>query len=294
MGSAGQVSGQPWSTPSRDPLFVEPYQPPAPPAPPTFRPGYASLPPPSAPHAYSATSQYPQQPGYASAGYAPEGHELPAYGQPGYGATVASGQLGYGQPPPGYGGQPGYDPAPRRSNVPFVAVIVAVAVLLCGGAVTAGALVVNNIANRAEEAVKPITNPTLPAIPTEAPDLPGLPTGLPTLPTDLPSLPAGLPNLPGGTGTKITVRYEVTGDGPAEILYTKKLGETPERVDSAKLPWKITTKMEGTAFVSVTAVRLGTDAGSISCRALVDGKEVARRTHEGSYATVSCNQLIID
>jgi hypothetical protein len=167
-------------------------------------------------------------------------------------------------------------------------------VLLCGGAVTAGALVVNNIASRAKDAVKPITNPTLPAVPTEAPDLPGLPTGLPTLPTDLPSLPTGLPNLPGGTGKKITVRYEVTGDGAAEILYTKKLGETPQRVDNAKLPWKITTKMEGTAFVSVTAVRMGTDAGSISCRAIVDGKEVARRTREGSYATVSCNQLIIE
>jgi hypothetical protein len=39
---------------------------------------------------------------------------------------------------------------------------------------------------------------------------------------------------------------------------------------------------------------MGTDAGSISCRAIVNGKEVARRTREGSYATVSCNQLIIE
>ena len=276
MGPAGPVSGQPWSTPSGDPLSVEPYQPPPPPAQPTFKPGYASLPSrPSAPDPYAPTSQFPAQ-----SGYVPPGYEPPDYGQPGYAPP------GYG-PPPGYEGQPGYGPpAPRKSNVPLVAVIVAVAVLLCGGAVTAGTLVVSNVADRAKEAVKPITDPTLPPIPTEAPDLPGLPTDLPTLPTDL-------PNLPGGTGKKITVRYEVTGDGPAEILYTKKLGETPHRVNNAKLPWKITTKMEGTAFVSVTAVRSGADSGSISCRATVDGEEVAQRTREGGYATVSCNKLII-
>jgi hypothetical protein len=235
---------------------------------PTFKPGYAPLPPPS------------QQSSYASPHYPPEADEPPGYGQP---------PSGYQGQPPGYQGPPGYDTPPRGSNVPLVAVIVAVAVLLCGGAVTAATLAVNRAAERAQEAVKPITDPTLPAIPTKAPDLPGLPT----LPTDLPSLPTDLPNLPNGTGMKITVRYEVTGDGPVEILYTKRLGDTPQRVEKAKLPWKITTKMEGTAFVSVTAVRTGTDSGSISCRALVDGKEVARRTHEGRFATVSCSKLII-
>jgi hypothetical protein len=206
-----------------------------------------------------------------------------------------AGTPGYGGPPPpdGYG-QPGYGQPPkppRKSNVPIVAVIVAVAVLLCGGAVTAGVLVVNNVtdrakdlADRAKEATNPLTDPTLP---TEVPEIPGLPT-------DLPSLPSDLPKLPDGTGKKITVVYQVTGDGPAEIVYFEKLGDTPKRVSNAKLPWKVTVSMQGASLVSVTAVRSDTGSGSISCRATVDGKEVARRTRDGELATVSCNKLVYE
>ena len=186
--------------------------------------------------------------------------------------------------------QPGYDP-PKRSNAPLIALILAVTVLLCGGTVTAGALIVDNVADRAKKAIEPITDPTLPTtvpqLPTEVPDLPGLPTGVPT---DLPDLP----DLPGNSGKKITVVYEVTGDGPAEIVYTEKLGDSPRRVGNAKLPWKITTTMEGSAFVSVTAIRMGVDAGTISCRATVDGEEVAQRTSEGAIATASCSKVIIN
>jgi hypothetical protein len=192
----------------------------------------------------------------------------------------------YGQPqyapPPGYGPPPGYPPgygpppppAPRKSNIPLVAVIVAVAILLCGGTVTAGVLVVRNVTDRAKEAVKPITDPTVPAVPTN----------LPTLPTDL-------PGLGGDSGKKITVGYQVSGDGPAEILYAEKLGATPKRVSKAKLPFKVTTTMDGTAFVLLTAVR-GDGDGSISCRATVDGQEVAQSTREGRFASVTCSKLV--
>jgi hypothetical protein len=168
-----------------------------------------------------------------------------------------------------------------------VAVIVAVTVLLCGGVVTAGVMVVNAVADRAKEAIKPITEPTLPQLPTEAPDLPSLPTELPTLPTDLPALP-------GTSGRTITVTYEVSGDGPAQIGYVEKPDEMPKRIANAKLPWKVTTTMQSPAFVLVTAIRGNTDSGSIRCRATVDGDEVARSTREGGFATVSCSKVVLD
>ena len=70
--------------------------------------------------------------------------------------------------------------------------------------------------------------------------------------------------------------YEVTGDGPAEIVYTEKLGESPKRVSNAELPWKFTTTMESAAFI--VGHRRSAPApttGEISCRATVDGEEVA-------------------
>jgi len=145
-------------------------------------------------------------------------------------------------------------------------------------------LIVRTVTDRAKEAVKPITDPTVPAVPTEVPDLPGFPTDLPTLPT-------GLPGLGGDSGKKITVSYQVTGDGPAEIVYAEKLGANPKRVRNAKLPFKVTTTMDGTALVLLSAVR-GEGDGSISCRATVDGKEVVRSTREGRFATVTCSKLV--
>ena len=144
-------------------------------------------------------------------------------------------------------------------------------------------MIVQNVADRAKEAVKPITDPSLPTLPTEVPNLP----------TDLPQLPTNLPDLP-DNGRKITVVYEVTGDGPAEIVYTETLGESPQRVSNAKLPWKLTTTMEGATLVSVTAIRSDADSGTISCRATVDGEEVARRSGEGAFATASCFTMILN
>ena len=192
---------------------------------------------------------------YRPPAYGPPDYQQPEYQQPGY-------------PSPGDGSPP------RRSSIPLVTVIAAVAVLLCGGAATASILIAHNVATRAKEAVKPITHPVLP-------------TKVPTLPTDLPDIP-GLP----GSGTKITVSYEVTGDGPAEILYTTTLGEKPKRVPDAKLPWRLTTTVEGVPLVSISAVRTSPQDGTIQCRARVDGKEVAQSNHTGAFAAVSCTKLV--
>jgi hypothetical protein len=269
------VSGQPWPTPSGDPLSPEPYQPPRPAS--GFTPGQAAIP----PHEpdYPPTSQFPAQPpvNYAPPGYRPDyGHS-----QGGYAGGGGAGGYGGGYPPPGYP-PPGYpppgfappQPPPRKSNAPIVAVIIAVTLLLCGGVATAGVMIARNVADKAKEATAPLTD-----LPTEVPDLPGLPTGVPT----------------DGSGHKITVTYEVDGDGPVSIVYVEKLGETPVRLSDVKLPWKFTAEMQTPTLVSVVAVRVATSEGSVSCRALVDGEEVKKVTsNPGNFATASCAHLAVD
>ncbi|GGQ66323.1 MmpS family transport accessory protein [Couchioplanes azureus] len=301
-------SGQPWSSPTGDALAAQPLTPPstpqsvppsvppgeeptalqhspAPPAPPApgvpqYQPGYASLPemPASAPpDGYPPTSQFPAvgqtqyQPEYAPpAGYGPP----PGYGPPGYGA-----------PPP---------PAPKRSNTPLVAVLVAVTLLLCAGGITSAVLLVNRATDKAKETIESLPDvPEVPDLPTNAPalptDLPGLPTDLPELPTDLPT---GIPQLP-GTGEEIEVEYKVTGDGPVEIVYMGELGKEPKRVRNASLPWHKKVKLRGSSLVSVVAVRGSTSEGTISCSATVDGEEVAQKTASGgNFTTASCTKVI--
>jgi hypothetical protein len=248
----------------------DPSEPRQPPRPPQFTP----------PPDYPPTAQFPTVDPHA--GYQPP--------PPGYGTPPPP--PGYGTPPPpDYGAPPpGYEPGPpRRSNAPLIALVLAVTLLLCGGVVTAGVLLVGRIGDKVQEVTEPIANPTLPddLLPTGAPDFPGLPTGFP----DLPALPTGIPGI--GEGKEITVTYEVTGDGPAEILYMEKLDGTPKRVGSARLPWKITTPMKGPSVISVVAMRTGVDDGAISCRASVDGKQVAENSARGSVATVTCYELVL-
>ncbi|MBM2619212.1 hypothetical protein JIG36_27035 [Actinoplanes sp. LDG1-06] len=265
---AAPVSGQPWSTPSGDSMSQRPY-------PPSYTPGYASLPQPPNPD-YPPTSEFPATPtdqipgAYAPPpGYGPPSYPPPGYQQPGY------------PPPPGYG-QPAYPqgpppPPPRKSKLPIVAALVAITLLLCGGLATAGVMLVRNVTDKAKEA--------LPELPTAAPEIPDLPT-------DLPSIPAA----PGVTGRKISVTYEVSGEGQAsQILYVEKLGDAPKRLQDVSLPWKFTTEMETPALVSVVAMRVGTSEGTIKCRALVDGAEVKQRTSSSStVATASCTHFAIE
>jgi Mycobacterium membrane protein len=308
------ASGQPWSAQSGDPLAA---QPPQPPATPQFQPGYAPMPTADSqtsapPDGYPPTSQfpavqdaYPPPPG--SYGTQPPGgydSSQPSYGtpsQPGYGTPPPAGygppQPGYGseQPgygPPGYGPPPGYGaPPPRppkRSNTPLVAVLIAVTLLLCAGGVTSAVLLVNRATDKAKEAIDSL--PT--AVPTEdVPDLPDdLPTDLPTLPTLPTDLPTGIPNAP-GKGAAMKVEYEITGDGPVEIVYMEELGKDPKRVRNASLPWRKKVTLHGAALISVVAVRGSTTEGTISCRATVDGKEVAQKTRTGTFITTSCSKV---
>ncbi|MBO3739920.1 MmpS family transport accessory protein [Actinoplanes flavus] len=294
----------------------DPSEPRQPPRPPQFTPGHA---PPPQPEDYPPTSEFPpvnyappgRPPDYGAypdpaspypdptGAYPPQaptsGGYPPASGYPPQAPTSGGYPPAGGYPPGGYppAGYPMPGPSgPRRSNAPLIALILAVALLLCGGVVTTAVILVQRAADKAEELAAPIVDPTLPTLPEDAPDFPGLPTDFP----ELPGLPTDLPTeLPGiGEGREIKVTYEVTGDGPAEILYVDQLGAAPKRVANAKLPWKISTTMKGTSLVSVVAVRTGTDAGDIGCRATVDGEEIVKQSAQGGLATASCYKLVIN
>jgi hypothetical protein len=169
---------------------------------------------------------------------------------------------------------------------------VVIVLLLCAGGATAAVLAFNNAKDKVQEAVKPMTDP-LPADPFPTDD-PGQPAD-PGQPTDDPGQPTDDPGQadPTDTGSgSITVVYEVTGDGPASIIYTDKLGGSLQRVENATLPWTHTTTMDSTALLTLTAIRTGTDDGSISCRATVDSQEVVQHTNEGAFASASCIKFV--
>jgi hypothetical protein len=154
-------------------------------------------------------------------------------------------------------------------------VILAVTLLLCGGIATAGVLIAHNLVDKAREAASaPLDN-----LPTEVPTLPGQPTDLPT----------------DGTGRTISVTYEVSGDGPVEIVYLQKVGDAPVRLNDVKLPWKFSAEVQTPALLSVVVVRLGATDGTVKCRALIDGAEVKASTSGSSaFATVSCTHLALE
>ncbi|MFD0518330.1 MmpS family transport accessory protein [Paractinoplanes durhamensis] len=220
-------------------------------APPGYSPDYGQT--------YQQPQGYPPPQGYQQ----PQGYPVPPDGYGGY-------------PPPGYPGQSPYappQPPPRRSNAPIIAVILAVALLLCGGVATAGVLIARNAKDKVDEAVG--------SLPTSVPEVPALPTDLPTVGS--------------GSGRPITVTYEVDGDGPVSIVYIEKIGEAPKRLENVQLPWKFSVKAEVPALLSIVVLRVATSEGTVSCRALVDGDEVKQNESASSnVATTSCVQLVLE
>ncbi|XVU26288.1 MmpS family transport accessory protein [Actinoplanes sp. CA-054009] len=208
-------------------------------------------------------------PGYASLPQPPDPDYYPPTSE--FPATPSD-NVPPGYPPPGYGTP--YDGSaphpPRKSSVPIVAVIIAVTFLLCGGVATAGVLIARNVTETAKDAVPPL--------PTVKPELPAVPTGGPEF------------------GAKVDVTYEVTGDGPAsQLLYVESLSESPQRLENVKLPWKFTGEIDTPTVLNVTAIRLGGSEGTISCRVLVNGEEVAQRTSDpGVFGTVTCNHFAFE
>ncbi|MEH1123366.1 MmpS family transport accessory protein [Micromonospora sp. CPCC 206061] len=176
--------------------------------------------------------------------------------------------------------EPPQPPRPRRSNGPLLAVVIVLAVLLCGGSGVAGVLLVD----QSGQPDDPTTTPS---------DYAGRP---PTeRPTERPSeRPSGPPSSePDGGGGRDVV-YEVTGEGPATIVYVKADGLTVVQESDAELPWRLELTLEDTAAVAtVTATRGLRSSGTVNCRLTIDGKEVAKKSASGNFATATCTKLVL-
>lgn len=241
--------------------------------PPAHQPGDQPTPPgPPAPGPYG---------GYGAGPYPPPGGQLPptmafpAYPTTGWTAPThpAPGQ----QPATGPGQPPG---PPRRGNGPLITVIVVAALLLCGGIGVAGYLLVRQAAEAVTEAARDA-------------GLDGGPTVAPTGPTAEPAPGGPQPSRPRPTptGGTVTVVYEVTGDDPIDIIYVDGSVGSVKNVRRAKVPWRLEFTGDATQFVSVTAIHSGSARGKVTCRALVDGVEVARRDADGYFAVATCSRL---
>ncbi|HEU4424157.1 MAG TPA: MmpS family transport accessory protein, partial [Pilimelia sp.] len=208
----------------------------------------------------------PPPPAHPTSAFPPTSVYPPAAGYP----------AGY-PPPPGKAAGPGMaGPAGGRSGGALLWILIAVfAVLLCGGAGVAGLLAFRNASDDT-------ASPNTPA--TAAPAPPAEPTTDPTAdPTETPAAGAGV------------VTYEVTGDGPATISYLRVGNRGTERVPNATLPWREELKTDQESFVvSVVATRSGPDRGDLSCRVLLDGKELVKRSSTGTFATVACIHLVVN
>ncbi|SCF15629.1 MmpS family transport accessory protein [Micromonospora mirobrigensis] len=84
-----------------------------------------------------------------------------------------------------------------------------------------------------------------------------------------------------------TVVFELTGEGPASVLYWVE-GGTPQNVETRRLPWRA----ELGAAAGVGATMLASrerGGGTIRCRLLVDGVERARDTAGGAVPVADCS-----
>ncbi|MCW6008797.1 hypothetical protein K1W54_30280 [Micromonospora sp. CPCC 205371] len=164
--------------------------------------------------------------------------------------------------------EPPQPPRPRRSNGPLLAVVIALAVLLCGGSGVAGVLLVN----RNNQPDDPVTTPSSYA-------------GRPS--KESPS------SEPAGDGGRDVV-YEVTGEGPATIVYVKEDGRTVVQESDVDLPWRLELTLDDSAaLATVTATRGLRSNGAVNCRLTIGGKEVAKKSASGTFATATCTKLVL-
>lgn len=87
---------------------------------------------------------------------------------------------------------------------------------------------------------------------------------------------------------EISVTYEISGTGSADISYTS--GDFDSANDNdALLPWtKVVTLTGFVRSGRVSATMSGTSGGTVSCRILRDGEVVVEDSDSGSFAYVSC------
>jgi hypothetical protein len=166
-------------------------------------------------------------------------------------------------------------PQPGKSRLPLVIGLIVVAVLvLCGGIGIGGVLLFR--ARSGGVAVSPVRSTGV--APTRQP---GTATGTPGAP------------LPGSAGPDASgghqVTYEVTGSGAAPLLiYAKDESFGLATLSAVALPWQVSVHFgPSTSALYTVSAQNGGD-GAITCRVLVDGREVARKTVQARSAMATC------
>ncbi|MCM0676734.1 MmpS family protein, partial [Micromonospora phytophila] len=194
----------------------------------------------------------PSAPGAPGAAWPPPGH-LPPGQPPPYGYTY-----GYGHPAP--------PPVRSANRSTLLGVIVAGATV-----VVLGLCACLGIAGFLYSADGPYSDDPYAGEPyddpyTEEPGFPAAPSAEPT-PTVRPAL------TPSAGPGRVTVVYEVTGRGPADLEYYDANGDFIQ-VERVKLPWRRSMRMHDAERVMVLAGN-SDDEALISCRITVDGEAVA-------------------
>ncbi|GAA2216692.1 MmpS family transport accessory protein [Micromonospora olivasterospora] len=108
-------------------------------------------------------------------------------------------------------------------------------------------------------------------------------------PTTFPADPSKKPiTRPTSGPAPVTVVYEVTGAGRADIAYFDAESDLIH-VDGAKLPWRTTIRTDGKSRVMVEASEADFASGSPACRVTVTGAgKPASGTDTGSWR-VTCS-----
>ncbi|WP_433344698.1 MmpS family transport accessory protein [Micromonospora sp. CA-111912] len=88
---------------------------------------------------------------------------------------------------------------------------------------------------------------------------------------------------PSNGAGRVTVVYEVTGQGPAYLQYYDAAGDLIQ-TENVKLPWRKSFRMVDASRVMVLASN-SDDRYGVDCRITVDGRTVAR---DGSQSWVNC------
>jgi MmpS family membrane protein len=88
---------------------------------------------------------------------------------------------------------------------------------------------------------------------------------------------------------KHTIVYSVTGDAKtADIDYsTFEQAAAVKSETGAAVPWTKTVEATG-VYIGAFTVTTGEQGGSVTCKVVVDGKEVKTATAAGEYAVASC------
>jgi hypothetical protein len=173
-------------------------------------------------------------------------------------------------PPPGYPQVGQLAGSSNRTLRLILSALVVVLLLLCGiGGGTAAILITRQLDNQARGGPQRSPSPSNPLRASRAP----------TSPSPVPPW-------------QTLLVYEVSGQGHAMVNYIDPADPAAKILDDAPLPWRIELPRQPMAFVRVTAFRSSRTSGELTCRILLDGKEIARSSDLAAYHSASCQELV--